>query len=60
MPGEGIYSHQERADLLIALAETEVAHLKFIVRSQDPEAFVAVLPAQEVLGGGFQPLKEEK
>jgi uncharacterized membrane protein len=60
LPGEGIYSHQERAVLLIALAETEVAHLKFIVRSQDPEAFVVVLPAQEVLGGGFQPLKEEK
>jgi uncharacterized membrane-anchored protein YitT (DUF2179 family) len=46
--------------LLVALAETEVAHLKFIVRSQDPQAFVVVLPAQEVLGGGFQPLKKEE
>jgi uncharacterized membrane protein len=60
LPGEGIYSHQDRAVLLVALAETEVAHLKFIVRSQDPQAFVVVLPTQEVLGGGFQPLKKEE
>lgn len=46
--------------LMVALTVTEVAHLKAIVRAQDPQAFVVVISAQEVLGGSFQPLKEEK
>lgn len=56
--GKGIYSQEDRPVLLVALTVTEVAHLKAIVRVQDPQAFVIVMPAQEILGGGFQPLKE--
>lgn len=58
--GQGIYSHQDRPVLMVALTVTEVAHLKSIVSAQDPQAFVVVMPTQEILGGGFQPLKEEK
>ncbi|HOS78987.1 MAG TPA: DUF2270 domain-containing protein [Anaerolineae bacterium] len=60
LSGQGVYSHQDHPVLMVALTVTEVAHLKAIVRAQDPQAFVVVIPAQEVLGGGFQPLKEEK
>lgn len=57
LPGQGIYSHQEHPVLMVALTVTEVAHLKSIVRNLDPYAFVTIIPAQEVLGGGFQPLE---
>jgi uncharacterized membrane protein len=57
LAGQGIYSHQEHPVLMVALTVTEVAHLKSIVRNLDPQAFVTIIPAQEVLGGGFQPLE---
>jgi len=60
LSGQGIYSRQDCPVLMVALTVTEVAHLKAIVRAQDPQAFVVVISAQEVLGGSFQPLKEEK
>jgi hypothetical protein len=58
--GKGIYSKEDRPVLLVALTVSEVAHLKAIIRAEDPQAFVIVVPAQEVLGRGFQPLKENK
>ncbi|HAX70244.1 MAG: hypothetical protein DPW18_00220 [Chloroflexi bacterium] len=59
LSGQGIYSHQDRPVLMVALTVTEVAHLKSIVSAQDPQAFVVVMPTQEILGGGFQPLEEK-
>ena len=56
--GKGMYTNQEREVLMIALTVTELAHLKTLVKEQDPDAFVVVAPAQEVLGRGFQPLVE--
>ena len=56
--GKGMYTNQEREVLMIALTVTELAHLKTLVKEQDPDAFVVVAPAQEVLGKGFQPLAE--
>ena len=58
--GQGIYAQTDRPVLLVALTVSEAAHLKAIVRTEDPQAFVIVMPAQEVLGRGFQPLKENK
>lgn len=55
--GQGMYSNTEREVLLVALTVTETAHLKALVQVQDPGAFVIVMPAQEVLGRGFKPLK---
>ncbi len=54
--GKGMYSQQEREVLMIALTVTETPRLKAVVRQIDPNAFVVVSPAQEVLGRGFQPL----
>jgi uncharacterized membrane-anchored protein YitT (DUF2179 family) len=56
--GRGMYTQTEREVLMVALTVTEMAHLKALVSEEDPDAFVVVAPAQEVLGRGFQPLAE--
>jgi hypothetical protein len=54
--GTGMYTHQEREVLMVALTVTEAGRLKGLVRTVDPNAFLIVTPAQEVLGRGFNPL----
>lgn len=56
--GEGMYTHQEREVLMIAVTVTEVNQLKALVQAEDPNAFVILSPAQEVLGRGFNPLSK--
>ncbi len=56
LEGTGLYTGQPHPVLMTALTITEVNHLKAIVCDIDPDAFVIVMPAQEVLGRGFQPL----
>ena len=56
--GEGMYTHQNREVLIVATTMTEMGQLKTLVRAEDPNAFVIVTPASEVLGRGFQPLEE--
>ncbi len=58
LPGRGSYTGAERNVLMVALTVTEVAQLKTLVSEEDPQAFVIVIPAQEVLGRGFSPLTE--
>lgn len=55
--GQGMYTHQERDVLMVAITITEMAQLKALVHAEDPNAFVIVTPAKEVLGRGFQPLE---
>jgi hypothetical protein len=57
--GTGMYTGQERSVLLCALTVTEVGHLKALVSHVDPDAFVVVTPAQEVLGRGFSSLQDK-
>jgi len=57
MPGTGMYTGQVRSVLICALTVTEVHNLKSSVAGEDPQAFVIVSPAQEVLGRGFNPLE---
>jgi uncharacterized membrane protein len=56
--GRGMYSDQERDVLMVAVTLTEMAQLKSLVSDVDPNAFVIVSPAKEVLGRGFQPLEQ--
>ena len=58
--GRGMFLKQEREVLLIALTVTEIEHLKVIVREEDPNAFITVIPANEIVGQGFVPLQEER
>jgi uncharacterized membrane protein len=59
LSGTGMYTHAQHAVLMCALTVTEVAHLKELVGTEDPDAFVTITPAQEVLGKGFASLQEE-
>jgi hypothetical protein len=59
MPGTGMYTGKSHAILMCALTITEVPQLKDLVGRADPNAFVVVVPAQEVLGRGFVPLYKE-
>jgi len=60
LPGKGMYTGGEHTVLLCALTVTEVQHLKALVNSEDPNAFMVVTPAQEVLGLGFNPLQSQE
>ena len=60
LTGKGMYTGQERSVLICALTVTEVHNLKFAVNKEDPNAFVVVSAAQEILGRGFNPLSDEK
>jgi uncharacterized membrane protein len=57
--GKGMYTGSDRTVLMCALTVTEVHNLKTAVAKEDPQAFVIVSPAQEILGRGFNPLEEE-
>ena len=59
MQGRGMYTGNERSILMCALTVTEVHNLKTAVAKEDPQAFVIVSPAQEILGRGFNPLEEK-
>ncbi len=59
LSGTGMYTQRPHSILMIALTVTEVAQLKSLVNCSDPNAFVIVSPAQEILGKGFAPLIEE-
>jgi uncharacterized membrane-anchored protein YitT (DUF2179 family) len=52
-----MYTGKPRQILMGALTVTEIPQLKSIVAKADPEAFVIVVPAQEVFGFGFVPLQ---
>ena len=50
---EGAYSHNETNVLLTAVKKHQVAELKELVSQCDPEAFVIIQEAHQVLGDGF-------
>lgn len=58
--GKGMYTGAQHHILMCALTVTEIPLLKSLVAEADANAFVIVSPAQEVLGRGFIPLKEEE
>ncbi len=60
LTGKGMFTGKPHGVLMCALTVTEVAHFKAIVSSKDPNAFVVVTPAQEVLGKGFTPLEDNQ
>jgi len=55
--GQGMHSQAEREVLMVAATVPEMPGIKSIVKSVDEHAFVIVMPAQEVLGAGFEPLE---
>jgi uncharacterized membrane-anchored protein YitT (DUF2179 family) len=51
--GQGGFTGEERPVLYVVVAPHEVGRLKRLVAHVDRAAFVAITPAQEVLGEGF-------
>ena len=56
LKGEGAYSGEERQVICIAVHKNEYVKVKRIVREIDPDAFVIITGASEVLGKGFRKL----
>ena len=51
--GEGSYSHEPTKVVLAAVKKQQVTELKELVMAIDPNAFVIVQEAHQVLGDGF-------
>jgi len=57
--GKGLYSENEKNLIYTNVSRREYQMLKDYIRELDPKAFVTVIDANEVLGNGFKPLREE-
>lgn len=57
--GEGSYTNNEFKVILTALKRQQLAELKEIVVSVDPDAFIIVQEAHQVLGEGFRSYTED-
>ena len=57
--GEGAYSHTEKKVILTAVKRYQLADLKQLVVDVDPDAFVIVQEAHQVLGDGFARYTED-
>ena len=60
LKAEGAYSGQAKDMLLCAIRAQEYHKAREIVRDLDPNAFVIVAEASEILGEGFRYITEEK
>ena len=53
LKGEGTYSHKDTKVILTAVKRQQLAELKALVAAVDPDAFIIVQEAHQVLGDGF-------
>lgn len=53
LEGEGTYSHKKTKVILTAVKKQQIAELKQLVVDVDPDAFIIVQEAHQVLGDGF-------
>ena len=53
LDGEGSYSHKKTKVVLTAVKRRQIAELKQLVVELDPDAFIIVQEAHQVLGDGF-------
>lgn len=58
LQGVGMYTGETRDVLMCAIYPTEVYELKAIVHEVDPNAFVVVNRAEEIMGRRFRPFRE--
>ena len=55
--GEGAYTHETRKVIFCVVKLTQVARLKDLVSQLDPDAFMIVQDARDVMGEGLYPGK---
>jgi len=53
LEGTGAWTGSSRPVLMVAVSPQEVVRLRTLVMEEDPQAFLIVLPAAEVVGEGF-------
>ncbi len=58
LSGTGGYTGSDRPVIYCVITRSEVTQLKAIVRELDPQAFIVIGQAHEVLGEGFKPLQK--
>ncbi|MDI6600324.1 MAG: YitT family protein [Thermoanaerobacteraceae bacterium] len=53
-PGRGGYTGKERKVLFCVISRSEITRFKDIIREIDPDAFVVIFQAHEIMGEGFK------
>lgn len=56
--GKGMYNGADKSIIFTVVNRRELAILKDFINKVDPNAFLTVLNANEILGEGFKPLKD--
>jgi len=57
--GKGMYTNEEKQVIYTVVSRREVAILEQYIHSIDPDAFITVMDTSEILGEGFQSLKNK-
>jgi uncharacterized membrane-anchored protein YitT (DUF2179 family) len=53
LKGEGAFTHQQKNVLFVVVNLTQIGKIKMLTNAVDPQAFMIVLSANEVMGRGF-------
>lgn len=59
IPGKGMYNNSDKTIIFTVLNRRELAILQEYVHQTDPQAFMTVVDANEILGEGFRSLGEK-
>lgn len=59
IPGKGMYNNSEKTLIFTVLNRREIAILEEYIHEVDPNAFVTVMDANEILGEGFKSLRDK-
>lgn len=59
IPGNGMYNNAEKKIIFTVVNRRELAMLEEFIHQIDPDAFLTVMDANEILGKGFKSLKDK-
>lgn len=59
IPGKGMYNNNDKTIIFTVLNRRELAILQEYIHKTDPQAFVTVVDANEILGEGFRSLSDK-
>jgi len=57
--GKGMYTNDDKQIIYTIVSRREVAILEQYIHSIDPDAFITIMDTREILGEGFQSLKQK-
>lgn len=57
--GQGMYNYADKTIIFTVVSRRELAMLEDFIHGVDPQAFLAVINANEILGQGFRSLQEK-